>query len=643
MASKRVFLRLRNAVSWLFLCILCIKRATNTFTITKRTRRSPADPRSHGNPVHAWAAATLTACTLVIEFGLALPTSALCQGAPTPAAVLRWNVVAAGAVADGQTDCTPAFQKTLDEAGRAGGGVVEVPAGRYRINGNLRVPAHVTLEGVFRSAPNPAGLGATNVTGTLLLAYAGRGTTNGPPFIRLAGHNSGVAGLIIEYPEWKRSDLPPVPYPPCVASENTENVAVQDCCLLNPYEAIRLVRAARHLVRNVTGYPIWRGLFVDECYDIGRVENVHFWPFGLAYRQDDSYCKWINTQGVAFEFARTDWHYVANTFCFGYGVGYKFSASKHGSANGNFLGLGADSCERALVVEQAQPPGLLISNGEFVGRWGSTNAVCLEIGPAVEGKVSLVNCSFWGPIDRCVWMLSRSGQFSASACHFVHWDNRGVGSPAIQLDAGRAMVQGCTFAQDGTAVAVGSEVTSAILIGNQAAGGFRVQNAAGNRAQIGFNEPDPISWTPEARAHYKLTVGANGDGRYLQQFHGPEKGERPFRWSLGNARLVLPVAAGKPAMVTLELNVPTHALSDDAGIYLDGRRLAAFSTGNVVSAILPAANSDRALLELRARAWVPQQVVPGSKDPRTLGVQLFSVTVKSDDAGPAVFDANTGR
>ncbi|MBM3859568.1 MAG: hypothetical protein FJ395_07960 [Verrucomicrobia bacterium] len=92
---------------------------------------------------------------------------------------------------------------------------------------------------------------------------------------------------------------------------------------------------------------------------------------------------------VAFELARTDWHYVFNTFCFGYGIGYKFSETKAGSANGNFLGLGADSCERAVVVEQAQAPGLLITNGEFVGRWSSTNAVCVEIAPQARGKVSL--------------------------------------------------------------------------------------------------------------------------------------------------------------------------------------------------------------------------------------------------------------
>lgn len=558
-------------------------------------------------------------------------------------ASLGWNVIRMGAVADGRTDCTALIQRALDQAGRAGGGVVEVPAGRYRIDGNLEVPAYVTLQGVFRSAPNPARLGATNVTGTVLLAYAGRGETNGPPFIRLAGNNAGLAGVIVEYPEWKRSDVPPVPYPPCVASMGTENVSIQDCCFLNPYVAIRLVRAARHLVRNVTGYPIRRGLFVDECYDIGRVENVHFWPFGLAYHQDDPYCKWINTQGVAFEFARTDWHYVANTFCFGYGIGYRFFESSHGSANGNFLGLGADSCERAVVVEQAQPPGLLITNGEFVGRWGSTNAVCVEIASQVAGKVSLANCSFWGPIDRCVWMRSSQGQFTASACHFVHWDNRGVGSAAIQLDAGHAIVQGCTFAREGLAVALATNVTSAILMGNQAAGGFRVKNAAGNHVQMGLNELDPIDWTPAARAHYRLTVGASNDGRYLRGFHGAERADRPFRWTAGDARLELPVLSGQPSVITLELNVPKRALSEKAGLYLDSRRLAAFSEADTVMANLPAVPTDRVQLELRAAGWVPREMVSGSRDARTLGLQLFSVTVKSEGAGDTWFDANTGR
>ncbi len=414
------------------------------------------------------------------------PFSLLLLAGPTLAqpSAAHWNVAEAGALPNGSSDATTVFQKLLDQAGKAGGGVVEVPAGRFRINGTLSVPANVTLQGIYRVPPTPTRDASGALSGSVLLCYAGRGSEAGPPFIRLAGNNAAVAGLVVTYPEWKQSDMPPVPYPPCVLSQDTENVGIRDCCFLNPYEAIKLVRAARHLVRNVTGYPIKRGIFVDECYDIGHIENIHFWPFGVAYDPNDPYCKWINTQGVAFELARTDWHYVHNTFCFGYGVGYKFSKSKHGSTNGNFLGLGADSCRRAVLVEQAQPPGLLICNGEFVGRWTSSDSVCVEIGPELEGKVSLVNCSFWGPIDRCVWMRGQSGQFTANACHFVDWDNGDLGSPAIQLDAGKAIVEACTFNRDKLEVLVGSNVVSAILTANQASGGFRVKNQAGKRAQM---------------------------------------------------------------------------------------------------------------------------------------------------------------
>lgn len=558
----------------------------------------------------------------------------------------RWDVVEAGATADGTADCTAIFQKLLEAAGQAGGGIVTVPAGRFRIDGHLSVPANVTLQGVFRVPPTPTRRpgSAGDLTGSVLLAREGRGSAEGPPFIQLAGNNAAIAGVVVTYPAWRQADVPPVPYPPCVLSQDTENVGISECCFLNPYEAIKLVRAARHLVRNVTGYPIKRGLFVDECYDIGHIENVHFWPFGVAYQPEDPYCKWINTQGVAFELARTDWHYVHNTFCFGYGVGYKFSESRQGSANGNFLGLGADSCQRAVVVEQAQAPGLLIANGEFVGRWGSTDSVCLVVGPKVEGKVSLVNCSFWGPIDRCVWMQAPAGQVTASACNFVHWDNSARGSPAIQLDAGRAIVQGCTFDQDKLDVAAGANVVSALLLGNQAEGGFRVKNQAGKRVQLALNEEDSIEWTDAARRHYELQVGSAGDGRYLENWHGSERAERSWRWSTANSRLHLPVAAGKPCTISLVVQAPAPAISSAAGLYYQGERVAPLLAGTTrLIAQLPGPGADAIELELRCQGWVPQKSVPGSGDPRTLGVQVYKVEVQSADAGTNVFNANSGK
>lgn len=570
-----------------------------------------------------------------------------------PAPARDWNVIDAGATPDGRADCTAAFQRALDEAGAAGGGVVQVPAGVFAIKGVLSIPAGVTLQGTFRVPPNTPRRHAPQSTGSRLLAFAGRGKPDAPPFIRLAGDAAVLAGLIIEYPEWKQADVPPVPYPPCVLAQGVENTGIQDCLLLNPYEGIRLVRAARHYVSRVYGYPISRGLYVDECYDIGRVENCHFWPFGLAYKADDPYCLWINTNGVSFEFARTDWEYVSNTFSFGYGVGYKFSATKAGAANGNFLGIGADSARRPVLVEQAQPWGILITNGEFVGRWGSGDSVGLEIAPGAQGKVSLNNCSFWGPLDRCVWAHGApESQFTASACNFAEWDHGGSGSPAIQVDSGAAIVQGNTFGSRASQhVRVGSAVRSTILTANQAAGGFLVRNEAGKRCQALANEECPVELTSEALDHYFIQVGRDGDARFLDGFHGCEKNAdantslTTFRWSSPRSRLQLPLNPGKPYRVRLTLTVPPQSLSPDSGLYLGDQKLVALDRSGplALECRITAPPSGHAELALRCKTWSPKATQPGNNDARELGVMLRAIEVQAEGAPPKAIHANTGE
>lgn len=558
----------------------------------------------------------------------------------------EWNVLDSGAVGDGAADCTAAFQKALDAAAGQGGGIVNVPAGHFRINGRLSIPGGVTLQGIFRAPPTDQREARPKLDGSVLLAYAGRGTRDGEPFIRLAGSNSTLAGFIISYPEWKQADVPPVPYPPTVAAA-TANNAVLDCCLLNSYEALHFQNAGRFLVRNVYGYPSARGLWVDNCLDIGRVENCHFWPFGVAYQPNDPYCKWVNTNGVAFEFGRTDWQYVTNTFCFGYGVGYKFSRTPNGSCNGNFLGIGADCCVRPVLVNESQYPGLLITNGEFVGRWGSEDSVGLEIAEgAGEGKVSLNNCSFWGPIDRCIWSRSQWTQLTAIGTHFYQYDVAGKNSAAIQIDAGKAIVQGNTFGDGDTQVQIGPKVRSAIIMGNQAAGGFRVRNHAGKRTQILANEEDALKWDEAAKSHYRIDLGLPGDRAYIRECFGAEKmpiGDRPdtsMRWSTGKTELRLPVAAGKPYTIKLDVHVPTEALDSGNGLYLGDRRIIELPTKahtGTIQGTVPASDKDQLLLTLRIKTWRPQQVIPNSLDYREIGAALFSVEMKAEGAaGPLV-------
>ena len=569
-----------------------------------------------------------------------------------------WNAAQLGVQADPDVDVTASLQALLDRAGKEGGGIVELAAGRYRINGNLSIPAGVTLQGTYRVPPTINKMNQP-VNGTVLLAYAGKGKPEGKPFVTLAGDNAVLSGVIVIYPEWDQKTVPPIPYPPCIASSDTNNVGVLNCCLLNPYEGIRMVRAHRHLLRDITGYPIWRGLFVDQCYDIGRVENFHYWPFGVVYKPKDPYCEWINKNGTAFEFARTDWEYVYNTFCFGYGVGYRFSSYDHGAANGNFLGLGADSCRRAVLVEQAQEPGLLITNGEFVGRWTSQDSVCLEIKDGNRGKVSLNNCSFWGPVETCVRASSAMGQFTANACHFVNWDNAGQNAPAIEIAAGKAIVSGCTFEQAGIHLEVKPEAKSAVLLGNQAEGGLIVVGDELPQTVLAANEPTPLDrMTDQEKRKYKINVGTDDDSGFLRNWYGREtsvdsQGKEQFaRWTKRVSTILLPVVPEKEYRLTIELLSNPFKNADPAasGLWLEGKQIATLAepktteilgadktsvqlpapVENRLSVDLPAVKpgTKNIKLELRSPGWVPAKAHERSSDTRTLGVYVQEIEME---------------
>lgn len=570
-----------------------------------------------------------------------------------PLACFGLNVRDFGAAGDGVTDDTAAFQKALDAAGAAGGGVVDVPAAHYRINGTLRIPGGVTLQGTYRVPPTHEREGRPKLDGSVLLAYAGRGSMEGAPFILLAGSSATLAGVIVSYPEWKQTDVPPAPYPPTVVGQSgTANVSVQDCCFLGCYEAIHLDGAARFLVRNCYGYPSYRGLYVDNCYDIGRVENCHFWPFGVVYDPHDPYCLWVNTNGTAFEFARTDWQYVLNTFCFGYGVGYKFSKTKAGACNGNFVGIGADCCRRAILVEQMQPFGVLITNGEFVGRWTSTDSVTIEIAEDADlGKLSLSNCAFWGPIDRCVWSRSPMVQFSAIGCHFFEWDVNGKGAPAIQIDAGKALVQANTFGEGSVNVVVGEDAASAIVSANQAPLGFRLESQAGKRTQAFGNEADPRAYPKDWLKHYTVHVGALGDVTFVKGWFRRDKAsvwpdkKGSMRWSTGASVLRLPVAPRKAYTLSVDLYVPKNAIDPQNGLYIGERKIADLPAQEgpaLVTAQLEASKAGTVEVTLRSKTWNPKDLGLHASDVRNLGVAVRSITMKSKGATREPVNANTG-
>ncbi|MDR2056743.1 MAG: hypothetical protein LBP83_00360 [Dysgonamonadaceae bacterium] len=417
-------------------------------------------------------------CFLLFNFSFCSAQSKSVDIQPYPESVDVVSVTDFGAQGDGKTDDTQAFQKALNSFGTKGG-TVYVPRGIYLFAGNLNIPQAVTLKGAFESVPSHngirnAGLPKPGDDGTTFLITGNKGNENAEAFITL-NTNSTLRGIVMYWPLQDPEKIPDA-YPWGIAMRG-KNPAVLDVEMLNPYNAIDASKNERALIRNISGQPLRRGIYVDGIYDIGRIENVHWNPW---WSMKPALIKWQKENGEAFIFERTDWHYVINTFCYAYKVGYKFGASSGstGACNGNFLGIGADDCQNSVLVEQSAPYGLLITNGEFVAMEGA-DPTMVVVTAANRGNVRFVNCAFWGPCRQNA-KIDGTGTVGFSDCIFVQWDKNKEGRASIQANGGSVVVRGCDFGSEAPQVFIGEKVSRAIVSENTVKGKVNVINHAEN-------------------------------------------------------------------------------------------------------------------------------------------------------------------
>ncbi len=164
--------------------------------------------------------------------------------------------------------------------------------------------------------------------------------------------------------------------------------------------------------------------------------------------------------------------------------GLQVLSERVGACNGNFLGIAADWAETCVVVEQTQPPGLLITNGEFVGGKGSKAVV--DILPSHTGVVQFSNSSFWGP-QEVVARSAGTGYLSLSQCNFTNWDTGGAGLPCVEAIGGELGISGCFFREKKQQITLGEGVATAVITGNRFSGEARIENRSKGDVQIGLN------------------------------------------------------------------------------------------------------------------------------------------------------------
>lgn len=415
-----------------------------------------------------------------------------------------FNVREYGAAGDGVTDDTEAFQRALDECG-AEGGVVFVPPGRYLIATHLKVPRSVTLEGVWRAPPtvdayhDPADPSGPLLSGSVLLAVEGAGDEDGTPFVQLST-NSTLKGLTIFYPDQTKTN-PPVPYPWTVQSAGADNPAIVDVLMVNPYQAVDFGTrvAGRHHIRNLYAQPLRRGVFVDRCYDVGRLENIHLWPFWTAADPDSPVAEFMLEQGEAFILGRADWEYVTNCFAIGYKVGMRFVVSQAEGGlggGGNYLltQSGADCCDIAVLVEETQGhAGVSFSNSQIFGD--------VIVAPTNGGMVRFTSCGLFGTLyannGTALARIAGNGRVSFDNCHFycIHPESRNA-PQTILVEGGRVSITDSVFINCRATEGVNSnpipivlepDVKAAVIKGNEFWGEARIVDRARGRVVIADN------------------------------------------------------------------------------------------------------------------------------------------------------------
>ena len=390
---------------------------------------------------------------------------------------------------DGISDATAAIQSRLD-ALAATGSELDIPPGQYLVAGSLRVPSAVALRGSW-IAPHH---GSEWKKGTTLLITGGRDNETGPAAIQLEA-DAAVEGLTLLWPKETWDDIRPYPW---AIRGLGKHITVQNVTLVNAYQGIDVGEdGSLHLIRNVFGLALRRGILVDRTTDIGRIEDVHFNPhywLGSGHPSASAsspqaagrspfrtVSDFLTANLEAFIFARSDWEYVLNTFVWGAKSGYLFVKSDHGACNGQFLGIGADYCRACVQIDSIQEIGIQVTNGEFTAFAGDPNSAIVTA-PGAGGAAQFVNCNFWGVHDHAAW-LQGDTQVTLANCHIC------AGGGDVFADRGRLIVQGCGFNLSGKSdVVLHPDVKAAILMGNLQPGGFKVDNGIGPKAQIGLNE-----------------------------------------------------------------------------------------------------------------------------------------------------------
>jgi hypothetical protein len=251
-----------------------------------------------------------------------------------------------GFVGDGVADDTVAVQSALNFMSLTRGkGIINAEGCRIRLTAKITIPSWVLFRGA-EWIPDPSNTAQTFATA--LYIDWGAGADNHAVEM---SHSSGIEGFTFFYPgQVAKTAATPVAFGYAISTPLAvsvyDNIHIKNITLYNAYKGIRLNRAGRFLIENVQGDPLFMGMTADQCLDVCRIENVHFWNF---YTQGDVLETWVAANATAYEFFRVDQLFGSKMFAWNYNIGFHCRDGLWA----NFTDIAVDKANTPFLVEQS--------------------------------------------------------------------------------------------------------------------------------------------------------------------------------------------------------------------------------------------------------------------------------------------------
>jgi hypothetical protein len=384
--------------------------------------------------------------------------------------------------ATGARDATAAIQAALDDRYKAGGGVVWMPVGKYRVMASIAIPPHVTLRGDWRDPD--VGHGSY---GTVIVADVPSGGESDPGLFRISG-SAGVNGLTVYYPN--QSVTKPIPYPytfeiPGKIGDGSGYMlsAIENVTLLDSYRGISAGAQAVHemrTIRHVKGTVLDTGMYLEDSADVSHTEQVTFnntyWaaldPSVATIKPTRAAIDaWTRAHATALRMGGLDWDQFANLSFSDDEIGIDIVGYRRGGITIQLFGVTVENSQVALRIDGDYLDGrfgINIANSIFHANQGA-NPVALQLRDNSGAAILFNDVTIGGGATTAVQVLGND-MIEFQNCTFDSW----TGPYAIAASSGTLAVEGSRFIQPlspsaarrSIGVYLQSGVSSASILGN---------------------------------------------------------------------------------------------------------------------------------------------------------------------------------